>query len=133
MLSGMSSVSPDGRYPSPFTLPDARSGAQLGALTGGRVGIAFNGVEMALLGLTIAIRANFAPKKGAEEVPLYTLITLGVTPPRTKDLVQFSNHQLLGHWARLAYPTAPLRFPKFGNCARFSPKPKMFLKSNLQI
>ncbi|CDF38750.1 acyl-CoA oxidase [Chondrus crispus] len=75
MLSSMSSVSPDGRYSSSFTSPDARFGAQLAALTGGRVGIAFNAIEIALLGLTIAIRYSakrraFAPKKGAEEVPL---------------------------------------------------------------
>lgn len=75
MLSAMSSVSPDGHYSSSFGSPDARFGAQLAALTGGRVGIAFNAVEIALWGLTIAIRYSavrraFAPFKGAQEVPL---------------------------------------------------------------
>lgn len=75
MLTGMSSVSSTGEYTSRIASPDARFGAQLAALTGGRVGIAFNAVESALLGLTIAIRYSavrraFAPSKGAREVPL---------------------------------------------------------------
>lgn len=75
MLTGMSSVSPKGQYSSSIASPDARFGAQLAALTGGRVGIAFNAIEAALLGLTIAIRYSavrraFAPSKGAREVPL---------------------------------------------------------------
>lgn len=75
MLSGISQVAPDGTYTSDFDSADARFGVLLAALTGGRVGIAFNSISSALLGLTIAIRYSFSrtafsPKKGLPEVPL---------------------------------------------------------------
>lgn len=75
MLCGMSQVAPSGRYSSKYATPDVRFGAQLAALTGGRVGIAVVSVACAMLGLTIAIRYSlmrraFSPRHGAEEVPL---------------------------------------------------------------
>lgn len=75
MLSGLSNVSPDGRFTSSIPSADARFGKLLAALTGGRVGIALNAVSAALHGLTIAIRYSFqrrafSPEKGQPEVPL---------------------------------------------------------------
>lgn len=75
MLSGLSQVAPDGTYTSSVPSPDARFGVILAALTGGRVGIAYNAISAALFGLTVAIRYSlarraFAPGEGQPEVPL---------------------------------------------------------------
>ncbi|KAI0564372.1 acyl-CoA oxidase [Gracilaria domingensis] len=75
MLSGMSQVAPDGTYSSSIPSANARFGAMLAALTGGRVGMCFVSVMNALLGLSIAIRYSlvrraFAPSEDAREVPL---------------------------------------------------------------
>lgn len=75
MLSGLSQVAPDGTYSSSIPSANARFGVMLAALTGGRVGISFNAIGSAMLGLSIAIRYSFerrafAPSQGAKEVPL---------------------------------------------------------------
>eukprot|EP00178_Gracilaria_changii_P022981 TRINITY_DN688_c0_g1_i12.p2 TRINITY_DN688_c0_g1~~TRINITY_DN688_c0_g1_i12.p2 ORF type:complete len:639 (+),score=104.35 TRINITY_DN688_c0_g1_i12:2100-4016(+) len=75
MLSGMSQVAPDGTYSSSIPSQNARFGAMLAALTGGRVGMCFLAVMNAMLGLSIAIRYSFvrrafAPSSDAPEVPL---------------------------------------------------------------
>lgn len=75
MLSRLSQVGLDGTFTAELQSPDARFGAMLAALTGGRVGIAGNSVSNAMLGLTIAIRYSavrraFSPGKGLQEVPL---------------------------------------------------------------
>jgi acyl-CoA oxidase len=80
MLSRTSSVSEDGTYRSDYPTPDARFGAAMAALTGGRVGIAVNSVSAAKIGLVIAIRYGFsrrafAPAPGEQEVPLMSYAT----------------------------------------------------------
>lgn len=74
MLDRLSTISPKGVYSSSLPNADARFGAQLAALTGGRVGIAYMAPLIAFLGLTIATRYSamrraFGPKD-QEEVPL---------------------------------------------------------------
>jgi acyl-CoA oxidase len=64
-----------GTYRSDHKTPDARFGAALAALTGGRIGIGSNAVNAAKTGLCIAVkytsmRRAFAPAPGAQEVPL---------------------------------------------------------------
>lgn len=75
ILSAKCSVSRDGTYRSEYSSPDAMFGATLAALTGGRIGIAYNACTIAMLGLTIAVRYGhtrraFAPAPGRPEVPL---------------------------------------------------------------
>ncbi len=75
MLSKNASVAPDGTYTTSFSNPDALFAATLAALTGGRVGIAYNAVTNAMVGLSIAVRycnnrRAFAPGPGQPEVPL---------------------------------------------------------------
>ena len=75
LLSGMSQVSATGEYSSKIKSPDARFGAMLAALTGGRIGIAYNAIMTAFVGLVIAIkystsRLAFGPNPGVSHVPL---------------------------------------------------------------
>lgn len=75
MLTSLSRVTDDGRFEAKVASPDARFGAVLAALTGGRVGIAHQAITNALLGLTIAIRYSFqrrafAPSPNMPEVEL---------------------------------------------------------------
>jgi acyl-CoA oxidase len=75
MLCGTCAVAPDGTYASDTESSDARFGAALAALTGGRVSIAINAVNAAKIGLCIAVRyarsrRAFAPAPGAQEVTL---------------------------------------------------------------
>lgn len=68
-------VAEDGSYSSLYKTPDARFGAALAALTGGRVGIGANAVNAGKVGICIAVkytasRRAFAPAPGAQEVPL---------------------------------------------------------------
>jgi acyl-CoA oxidase len=77
LLCGQSAVAPDGTYMSEHATSDARFGAALAALTGGRVAIAVNAVNTAKIGLAIAVkyslnRRAFAPKPGEQEVTLMT-------------------------------------------------------------
>ncbi len=75
LLSRKCSVAPDGSYSSSYPTPDALFAATLAALTGGRVGIAYNAVTNTMLGITIAVRYGlvrraFAPAPGMPETPL---------------------------------------------------------------
>lgn len=77
LLSKMSQVSSGGKYTSSFSSADARFGAQLAALTGGRVMIASGALTQAQLGLTIAVRyalsrRAFSPAPNRPEVTLMT-------------------------------------------------------------
>lgn len=94
MLSGTSSVAPDGTYTSDLASADERFGAALAALTGGRVGIALNAVNAAKIGLAIAVRyayarRAFAERPGLAEVPLmsYTSHKLRLMVPLAKTYV----------------------------------------------
>ncbi|CAN8068201.1 unnamed protein product [Agarophyton chilense] len=75
MLSGMSQVAPAGTFSSSIPSENARFGALLAALTGGRVGMCFVAVMNVTLGLSIANRYSlvlraFAPSQDTREVPL---------------------------------------------------------------
>lgn len=75
MLCRSSTVAPDGTFRSDAESPDARFGAALAALTGGRVSIAVNAIEAVKIGLTIAVRYGrsrraFAPSPGKQETAL---------------------------------------------------------------
>lgn len=75
MLTRLSYVTEAGKFEARVSSPDARFGAILAALTGGRVGIARQAIACALLGLTIAIRYSFqrrafAPSPNTAEVEL---------------------------------------------------------------
>jgi acyl-CoA oxidase len=81
LLRRTCAITADGKYTSNYKTPDARFGAALAALTGGRVGIGSNAVNAAKTGLCIAVkytsaRRAFAPSPGEQEVPLlaYTSI-----------------------------------------------------------
>lgn len=75
LLPALSWVTKEGVFKAKIQTPDARFGAILGALTGGRVGIAAISIQSSFLGLIIAIRYSFqrkafAPSPGMEEVPI---------------------------------------------------------------
>lgn len=88
LLCGTSQVAADGTYTADDPNPDARFGAALAALTGGRVSIAVNAVNAAKTGLCIAVRyararRAFAPAPGARETRLldYTSHQRRLMPP----------------------------------------------------
>lgn len=77
LLSRLSHVDDAGVFRSSIPSPDARFSTVLAALTGGRVSIALNATQCAMIGLTIAVRFSasrwaFAPPDdpNGEEVPL---------------------------------------------------------------
>lgn len=81
LLRRTCAVAADGTYTSDYKTPDARFGAALAALTGGRVGIGSNAVNAAKTGLCIAVkytsaRRAFAPAPGAQEVPLLSYTSI---------------------------------------------------------
>ena len=56
LLNKTGDVTPEGEYVTPYKDPKKRHGVSLGALSLGRVGIAFMGVSYLASALTIAIR-----------------------------------------------------------------------------
>ena len=102
MLSKNATVAPDGTYNTSFASPDALFAATLAALTGGRVGIAYNAITNAMIGLSIAIqycnnRRAFAPKPHLPEVPLlyYTSMQRRLMIPLAGAIVYLPCAQVL--------------------------------------
>lgn len=109
LLSRLSRVNASGVFEASISSPDARFGAILTALTGGRVGIASIAIKSALLGLTIAIRYSktrraFSPVAGTPEVPILFYSSQQrqlMIPLATAFVYYFCARDLFEEWTRV--------------------------------